>query len=241
MSNKKAAIRCGRIGAIVVFGSLLASVIMIWCGVVTMDHGWMFDSNVIYHDSNRGCYWKRRNGPCVQAIRLWTYGKATDEASDRQGWLDPASGVVLREQRAPRYTSGMAPVDWSVFSGTIQADGIVSFGWPLPGWITEWKSSPDQWREWIDEKEGLWVRVVWRRFYWTGLVLNMCLWGTAGLMSRMVYLDFRMRWRLRSGRCQACGYSLVGINNPCPECGTAQKRPHALKPVQAAGAVEVRD
>ncbi len=54
---------------------------------------------------------------------------------------------------------------------------------------------------------------------WPGMIGNTALYAVVG-WSLVVGLPAAKRGRRRRpGLCQSCGYDLVGLNGPCPECG----------------------
>lgn len=58
---------------------------------------------------------------------------------------------------------------------------------------------------------------------WTGLIIDIVFWGTVWESLRLCTAPLRAWRRRRTGLCEACGYSLLGLpahSHACPECGS---------------------
>jgi hypothetical protein len=93
--------------------------------------------------------------------------------------------------------------------GAVQPDGVRYGTTAAPGWL--WPP-----HGFTDYDRGGWGVVL---PLWMPTVL------AAGGLGGGVLVVRRTQRRVRGGLCQSCGYSLMGITGPCPECGGEPKSP----------------
>jgi hypothetical protein len=70
-----------------------------------------------------------------------------------------------------------------------------------------------------------WAAPMPLRPLWRGLAINAGAFGAAWGVVLLFPMSARRAWRRRRFACVRCGYSLAGIDGPCPECGHGPRSP----------------
>lgn len=125
-------------------------------------------------------------------------------------WGSTSTTPLTRDPLPPR---ARPPRDGQVRSGQYR-----SAGWP-------WRSAGGSQGE---APAGVWRARALSRFYWIpflphwpGLLANTIFYALLVLTPVVLWRWWRLRRRLKHGRCAACGYDLGGSDGVCPECGLA--------------------
>lgn len=98
-----------------------------------------------------------------------------------------------------------------------------AFGWPLPALRAVFRPrpldgvAPPQWLP--GKRDGNPSPCLPYKPVWSGLLIDTVLFAVAWLGAGFGARAARERWRVSRGHCPCCGYDLLGIEGPCPECG----------------------
>jgi len=145
--------------------------------------------------------------------------------------LHPPSRSDVESLIKLRFGEGAALDAWNAYRPEASLAGIFAAGWPIPLLYCATNYNPDGGYTQGDVYGGIsgeWFGSMHRPFFhdyglpcfplpgfWIWVVFT----GGSIFASYELFAFLRVRKRRRTVACLSCGYSLVGLYGPCPECG----------------------